>query len=146
MATMKWAAAMVATGLLAGCASTGVTVPPQDHGLELCKSANPVVVEDLRTLGAPGCNMVGMTVEFPDGTTAKVGSVGASKSWSYDSSPGDATIPTHFTMVNWGAPGVAVAEHSREGWIRTIWANSTKASDLLFELLEKSGVPIDEPH
>jgi hypothetical protein len=90
--------------------------------------------------------MVGTIVEFPDGTTAKVGSIGANNSWSYEAAAGEATIPTHFTMVNWGASGIAVAEQSRAGWIRTIWANSTKASDLLFELLEKSGVQVNEPH
>lgn len=145
-AAVKWAATVVTIALLASCASTGVIVPPQPQGFEPCKSSSPVAVENLRRLGPPGCDMVGMTVEFPDGATGKVGRVGANKSWSYDASLGDGTVPAHFTMVNWGAPGIAVAEQSREGWIREIWANSTEASDLLFELLEESGVPVDEPH
>ena len=140
------AAALLVVGLLTGCQSTGVDVPHGWQKLELCTSARPVAVEDLRKMGAPGCNMAGTSVEFPDGSTQKVGSVGANKGWSYEASPGEATIPLHFTMVNWGVPGIAVAEHSREGGIHTIWANSTKASDLLFELLEASGVQIDEPH
>lgn len=90
--------------------------------------------------------MTGLTVRFPDGTHAKIGAIGATNSWSYDAKPGEAEIPTHYTMVNWGTPGIAVAELNRGGWINDIWANSTKASDLLFELLRKEGVQVDEPH
>lgn len=144
--TEKSATVLVAAALLAACHSAGVTVPPTRQSLEPCKLARVIAVEDLKELGKPGCDMAGTTIRFPDGTDAKVGPIGATKSWSYAASPGDGEIPTHFTMVNWGEPGIAVADRAKEGWLRVIWANSTRASDLLFESLEKSGVPIDEPH
>jgi hypothetical protein len=144
--TKKSATVLVAVALLAACRSTGVTVPPPRQSLEPCRFARVIAVEDLKELGKPGCNMAGTTIRFPDGTNAKVGSIGANKSWSYAASDGDATIPAHFTMVNWGAPGIAVAEYGRNKGIEEIWATSTKASDLLFELLEQSDVQIDEPH
>jgi|EndMetStandDraft_3_1072993.scaffolds.fasta_scaffold439665_2 hypothetical protein len=132
--------------LLTGCQSAGVTVPPGGQDLKPCAFARVIAVEDLEKIGKPGCDMAGTTIRFPDGTNGMVGSIGANKSWSYSASPGDAEIPTHFTMVNWGVPGVAVAEHNRGGWMNTIWANSTEASDLLFEALRKDGVQVDEPH
>src|SRR4051812_34130622 len=82
--------------LLAGCQSTGVTVPPGGQDLERCDFARVVDVEDLKEMGRPGCDMAGTTIRFPDGATAAVGSIGATNSSSYDAAPGDAEIPIHF--------------------------------------------------
>lgn len=74
--------------------------------------------------------MAGTTVLFPNGQAASVGAVGTTRSWSYSARDGDATIPNHFTMVNWGVPGIAVAEYDRAERLRTIWATSREASHL----------------
>ena len=141
-----WVAIAAAGLLVAACQSTGVTVPPGFQDLEPCEFTKVIAVQDLRELGKPGCDMAGATIRFPDGATVKVGAVGGTSSWSYAAKPGEAEIPTHYTMVNWGTPGIAVVELNRGGWMETIWANSTKASDLLFESLRKDGVQVDEPH
>lgn len=122
-------------GPLAGCAGTdGVLIPSGAELLKPCKFGRTIEVEDLAEIGEPGCDMAGATIRFADGSTGEVGSVGAAKSWSYSVEGEGDVIPNHFTMVNWGVPGVAVAEFDTRERLKRIWASSEEASDLQREL------------
>ena len=74
--------------------------------------------------------MAGTTVRFSDGSTGTVGGVGAIKSWSYFAVPGEAEIPNHFTMVNWGVSGVVVEEYTRSGRLKEVWATTSEVKQL----------------
>jgi hypothetical protein len=116
--------------VVAACQSSGVDVPPGWDDLKPCSYSHPIAVEDLADIGKPGCNMAGTTVTFPDGRTAKVGSVGVTDSWGYLVTGEAGTIPKHFTMVNWGVPGVAVSGYNTHGKVTKVWAMSKDAAAL----------------
>jgi hypothetical protein len=126
------AAAVVA--MVAACHSTGVEIPPGWQNLKPCTYKRTIPVSHLADIGKPRCNMAGTAVELPDGQSAEVGSVGATNSWGYLTKTDDAKVRHHFTIVNWGVPGTAVAEYDERGRLHTIWASSKDAADLLRSL------------
>jgi len=125
------AAWVVAAAALTGCSGDGVVIPKGWQSLKKCNYARTIPLEELATIGQPGCNMAGTKIHFTDGSTYKVGSVGATDAWSYFAKPGDAELLSdHFEMVNWGVPGVAIAEFERDGSLRKIWATTEEAAEL----------------
>lgn len=126
------AAAVVA--MTAACQSAGVEIPPGWENLKPCTYKRTIPVDDLADIGRPGCNMAGTEIGFPDGHSAEVGSVGATKSWGDFTTADGANAPHHFTMVNWGLPGTAVAKYNDDNRLVMIWATSEDAADLLRSL------------
>lgn len=127
-----------AAGLLmaaVGCSGggAGVSVPLGSGELEQCPPRS-IAVEDLRQIGEPGCDLVGSSLIFPDGTSLPIYSVGEVFS-SASPSAGD----HEHLIVNWGVPGVgAFTKDSDE--LLDLWATSEKAEQLQREQAKIEGL------
>jgi len=124
------------TGLLSSCVAKGgqgVMVPT---GAELLEQCAPKIlsVEDLRSRGEPGCNLLGSSVYLPDGPTLEVREVGAA--FSHQSS---STGSVEFQILNWGVPGIAVSTVD-EGRLIDLWASSVFAEELQRQQLSLDGI------
>lgn len=133
---------LVAAGLVVGCVTglaacstepSGVLLPPGSESLPLCEPG-PLHVDDLATIGIPGCNLQGSALIFPDGSTVTIEEPG----WSYAVEPHAERSDVVFTVVNWGVPGIGAA-HINAGVIQRVWATSTDALTLQREALRQDG-------
>lgn len=109
---------------LAACAAggAGITVPPGHERLAPC-GPRQISVDELRSIGAPGCDPQGWNLAFPDGMVIGVAAVGD----VFTSS--DPVRGHEYSVVNWGLPGVGAAT-IRDGRIAETWSSSPDADDL----------------
>lgn len=119
---------------VSGCGSqaTGVSIPLGSESLRACK-VQRLHVEQLHTLGSPGCDLEGSSVIFPEGTALTIEAVGV----NVGEQP-DATADLELTMVNWGLPGVGAAL-VRNGRATDVWATSEEAMTLQRQQLHIDG-------
>lgn len=117
--------------LLSGCSPGETLIPqiPEGHeSLEICPERD-ISVEELTSIGEPGCNLVGSTVVFPDGFTADVGAVGGiTGTDAYHD--GETNPPVNYRVANFGIPGIAVSVITY-GENPEMWATSDEAMQLL---------------
>lgn len=118
------------------CAPRGVTIPPGAEALEPCDRQGPVDVELLAADGAPGCDMEGTVLVYPDGRALEVGPVGVTSGSSDTRSAGE------IQLVNWGVPGVGAA-YVHEGEA-TAWASTAEALDLQRQQLVVEGIAVQD--
>lgn len=131
--TQRWAALLVGSVVgLAGCASSGVKVPPGSDRLALCP-AKRLDVQSLAGVGAPACNWEGSTLVFPGGHTLQVSAVGVNSASTSTATPG-----VEVRAVNWGLPGVA-AVLIEDGRLQ-VWGHTRRAVELELEGLSTEGL------
>lgn len=121
------AASMISLALLlTSCAGDGegVTLPPGAEDLELCP-VSEIEVTDLAAAGAPGCDLDGSTLRFPDGQRERIHTPGVVESTGFG--PGGDKI---YMVVNWGVPGVGASITDPENNVIGIWGSSPEAIEL----------------
>ncbi|WP_460802789.1 hypothetical protein [Microbacterium sp. GXF6406] len=137
MRTLLVALPVVAmAGVLSACIAKGgqgVTVPAGAELLEQC-APELLNVEDLASIGEPGCNLIGSSVYIPDGPTLEVREVGAA--FSHQSSVNGSV---EYQILNWGVPGIAVSTVD-EGRLIDLWASSAMAEELQREQLSLGSI------
>lgn len=110
------------------------TIPEGYEDLERCEIRD-VSVDQLASIGEPGCDLQGSTVVFPDGYRFSVGTVqeGAFLETRHDS---DGKFQVGYSVTNHGIPGIG-ASHRLPGADTQYWATS----DLSLELITQSDRP-----
>lgn len=119
---------------VSACApARGVSIPPGAADLDRCLGRT-ILVDDLASVGEPGCDLAGSVVWTESGIRVVVQPVGITFSSSLGSNP-DFTL----TVVNWGVPGVS-ATLSERGEVVQTWATSETAADLEAEQQRLDGL------
>jgi len=141
---------VAATLCLAGCQweGHGVVVPPGFKDLPPCL-VREIPIEELSTVGEPGCDLTGSrllfsgeTLEYAVGPppsqggppTLEIRSVGGAFS------QGDGR-GRELLITNWGVPGVSVAA-VEDGRLLKSWVSSDAARDLLRQSLEIDNIDV----
>ncbi len=117
---------LVLVCFLPTCAPKGVMIPPGSDTLNPCP-AREIRVEELESIGAPGCNLQGSTIVFPDGKLMPVVAVG--EVWSAGIYTENETSDDKYHVTNWGVPGIAASIREESGAYKT-WATSDAARKL----------------
>lgn len=119
--------------LLSACGHEGVTVPPGANALTKC-DVRQIPVEELASVGEPGCDLEGSSLLFPDGTTMEISPTGNVTGHQDSRFEG-----LEFVIVNWGVPGVGAALVENLQLV-DVWASSPEALELQREQLRIEGI------
>ncbi|MCI0157065.1 hypothetical protein KNO15_10195 [Leifsonia shinshuensis] len=103
---------------LTGCMGPHVDIPPDSSTLRPCApSPAPLLVQDLPTATPAACDLVGATVQFPDGYDKVIPEIGTSSA-----SGGGGMSDTHF-LFNFGSLGIVASERAEKS-TQTRWWGS----------------------
>lgn len=128
-----------AVSYLTSCSNggNGVTIPPGYDQLDSC-DAQVFDVDDLVSVGEPGCDVAGSSLRFADGTVRPIFAVGSVSAYSH----GIGSDEMEYLVVNWGVPGVGAAM-VKNGVLRDVWANGAEAHRLQCEQLRLDKIDAD---
>ncbi len=99
--------AIALVGLLTSCASGGPGLDPDDANLPACAGLSAINVDDLDHEPNGTCDLKGVAIAFPDGTTLNAPGFGGVRESAADGKEGSSAF---YTLFNLGSLGIVAAQ------------------------------------